>query len=292
MNSVNLRHPYHLVDPSPWPILGGFAAFVFASGLIFSFKHGPAILVLGLISVLLVTFGWFRDITREGLGGKHTTKVQSGLMLGVLLFLGSEVLLFISFFWAYFHSSLSPDIVLGGVWPPIGIVSVDPWSIPLLGSIILLSSGATCTVAHNALINGNKDLAVATMFATVVLGFLFVGLQATEYYVSEFSIADSIFGTVFYMTTGLHGTHVIIGAIFLTVMLVRMVRDQFTTHHHLGLEFSLWYWHMVDVIWLFVFLTYYWWGSTYSNANDARHHLHYYPLIIGVLIINYRKYMY
>jgi heme/copper-type cytochrome/quinol oxidase subunit 3 len=263
MNSVNLRHPYHLVDPSPWPMFGGLAAFVFASGLIFSFKHSPIILVLGLISVLLVTFGWFRDITREGLAGKHTTKVQSGLMLGVLLFLSTEIILFISFFWAYFHSSLSPDVSLGGVWPPIGIVAVDPWSIPLLGSIILLSSGATCTVAHNALINGNKDLAVATMFATVVLGFLFVGLQATEYYVSEFSIADSIFGTVFYITTGLHGTHVIIGALFLSVMLIRMVRDQFTTHHHLGLEFSLWYWHMVDVIWLFVFLTYYWWGSTF-----------------------------
>lgn len=262
MNSVNFRHPYHLVDPSPWPLFSGLATFIFASGLIFSFKHGPYLLLIGFISLILVAFGWFRDINREGLAGKHTYKVQRGLMLGVLLFLATELFLFISFFWAYFHSSLSPDVSLGGVWPPIGIVAVDPWSIPLLGSIILLSSGATCTVAHNALINGNKDLAISGMLVTVILGFTFVGLQAIEYYVNGFSIADSIFGTVFYMTTGLHGTHVIIGALFMTVMLIRMIRDQFTTAHHLGLEFSLWYWHFVDVMWLFVFLTYYWWGST------------------------------
>nr|NP_803499.1 cytochrome c oxidase subunit 3 [Harpochytrium sp. JEL105]AAO64944.1 cytochrome c oxidase subunit 3 [Harpochytrium sp. JEL105] len=266
MNSVNFRHPYHLVDPSPWPLFGGLSAFVFASGLIFSFKHGPSVLIIGLISVAIVAFGWFRDVTREGISGKHTTKVQSGLMLGVLLFLVSELMLFFSFFWAYFHSSLSPDIALGGVWPPIGVHAVDPWSIPLLGSIFLLSSGATCTLAHNALINGNKDMALSGMIFTVILGGAFVLLQVNEYYVSEFSLADSVFGSVFYMTTGLHGTHVIIGVTFLTIMLIRMFRDQFTTHHHLGLEFSLWYWHMVDVVWLFVFLSYYWWGSTIYYA--------------------------
>jgi len=255
------RHSYHLVDASPWPILASASAFMFAVGLIFSLKGSATLLTLGLISLLLVTLGWFRDITREGLSGKHSTKVQSGLMFGVILFLTSEVMVFFSFFWAFFHASLAPSVELGGVWPPVGVTAIDPWSLPLLGSMFLLSSGATCTMAHNAMVTGNKDVAFGGMALTVLLGALFLVLQFNEYRLSEFTIADSVFGTTFFMTTGLHGTHVLIGVIFLSVMTLRLYRDQFTTGHHLGLEFSLWYWHFVDVVWLMVFLSFYWWGG-------------------------------
>lgn len=255
------RHSYHLVDASPWPILASASAFIFAVGLVYSLKGSPTLLALGLISLLLVTLGWFRDITREGLSGKHSTKVQSGLMFGVILFLTSEVMVFFSFFWAFFHASLAPSIELGGVWPPVGVTAIDPWSLPLLGSMFLLSSGATCTMAHNAMVTGNKDVAFGGMALTVLLGALFLVLQFNEYRLSEFTIADSVFGTTFFMTTGLHGTHVLIGVIFLSVMTLRLYRDQFTTAHHLGLEFSLWYWHFVDVVWLMVFLSFYWWGG-------------------------------
>lgn len=255
------RHSYHLVDASPWPLFASVSAFMFAIGLINSFKGSTTLLVLALISLGIVVIGWFRDITREGLSGKHTAKVQSGLMLGVILFLMSEVMVFFSFFWAFFHASLAPSIELGGVWPPVGITAIDPWSLPLLGSMFLLGSGATCTMAHNAMVTGNKDGALAGMAATVLLGALFLVLQFNEYRLGEFTIADSVFGTTFYMTTGLHGTHVLIGVVFLSVMTLRLLTDQFTTAHHLGLEFSLWYWHFVDVVWLMVFLTFYWWGG-------------------------------
>lgn len=255
------RHSYHLVDASPWPLFASVSAFIFAMGLINSFKGSAYLLGIGLVSLLIVTIGWFRDITRESLSGKHTTKVQSGLMLGMILFLMSEIMVFFSFFWAFFHASLAPSVELGGTWPPVGIVAVDPWSLPLLGSMFLLASGATCTMAHNAMVTGNKDMAFAGMVATILLGALFLVLQFNEYRLTEFTIADSIFGTTFFMTTGLHGTHVLIGVIFLTIMTLRLYRDHFTTAHHLGLEFSLWYWHFVDVVWLMVFLTFYWWGG-------------------------------
>jgi cytochrome c oxidase subunit 3 len=261
MHLSSYRHSYHLVDASPWPIFASASAFIFAVGLISSLKGNAYLLLVGLTSLALVTYGWFRDITRESLSGKHTTKVQSGLMLGMILFLMSEVMVFFSMFWGFFHASLAPTVELGGVWPPIGITSVDPWSIPLLGSIFLLGSGATCTAAHNAMVTGNKDVAFGGMVATVLLGAAFLVLQFNEYRLSEFTIADSVFGTNFLITTGLHGAHVMIGVAFLFAMTIRLYRDHFTTAHHLGLEFSLWYWHFVDVMWLMVFLSFYWWGS-------------------------------
>lgn len=255
------RHAFHLVDVSPWPLLASASAFLFAVGLINSFKGSAFLLGFALVALAFVVIGWFRDITYESLSGKHTSSVQTGLMLGVTLFLMSEVMVFFSFFWAFFHASLSPSLELGGVWPPVGITAIDPWSLPLLGSMFLLGSGATCTMAHNAIVTGNKDRALAGMAATVALGGLFLVLQFNEYRLGEFTLADSVFGTTFYMTTGLHGTHVLIGVVFLAVMTIRLARDHFTTTHHLGLEFSLWYWHFVDVVWLLVFLTFYWWGS-------------------------------
>ena len=170
-------------------------------------------------------------------------------------------MLFFSLFWGYFHSSLSPAIELGGIWPPTGIKSIDPWSIPLLGSLILVSSGFTITLAHHSTRYGNKDLTLIGFFITILLGFLFVFFQITEYSLSEYTFSDSVFGSIFYLTTGLHGLHVIIGVLFLFVIFIRLILDQITIEHHLGLEFSIYYWHLVDLVWFFVFISFYWWGS-------------------------------
>lgn len=181
--------------------------------------------------------------------------------MGFLLFLVSEVMLFFSFFWAYFHSALSPSVELGGVWPPVGVRAVDPWAIPLLGSLLLLSSGFTVTVAHHAIRFGSKGVTALALGATILLGGLFVALQGFEYHSGEVTLSDGVFGSVFYMTTGLHGTHVLIGVLFLTLCWVRLLRDRFTAERHLGFEYAILYWHLVDLVWFFVFTTYYWWGS-------------------------------
>jgi len=217
--------------------------------------------MINILLILLITFQWFRDILREGKKGDHTLYVQKGLVLGFILFIVSEIMLFISFFWAYFHSSLSPSIELALIWPPLGINYVNPWGIPLLGSIVLLSSGFVVTLSHHYLILGNKSLSLFHLFFTVLLGVLFLILQFIEYSFGEFTVADSVYGSVFYLTTGLHAIHVIIGTLFLFIQWIRLNLDHFTLEHHLGYEFSVFYWHVVDIIWLFVFLSYYWWGS-------------------------------
>lgn len=170
-------------------------------------------------------------------------------------------MLFFSFFWAFFHSSLSPSLELSLIWPPLGIKEVNPWGIPLLGSIILLSSGFIVTLSHHALILGNKNICIKNMILTIILGILFIYLQFTEYSYGEFTISDSVFGSIFYMTTGLHALHVIIGTFFLFIQLIRLFLDHMTIEHHLGYEFAIFYWHLVDVIWLLVFISYYWWSS-------------------------------
>lgn len=241
----------HIVQHSPWPF---YISITLLSLLISSDIY--SVILLGLIS-----FQWFRDIIRESYEGHHTKKVQKNLIIGYILFLVSEVMLFFSFFWSYFHSSLAPTIELALIWPPLGIEAVNYLSIPLLGSIILLSSGFFITLSHHALILGNKNLSLWNGVLSIFLGILFVFLQLTEYYYSGFTIADSVYGSVFYMTTSLHGLHVIIGTLFLIVQYIRLYLDHFTLEHHLGLEFAIYYWHLVDVIWLFVFVSYYWWGS-------------------------------
>jgi heme/copper-type cytochrome/quinol oxidase subunit 3 len=257
-----LRHPYHLVDPSPWPLLMGTSGLIFTLGLVCWFTGtNSTVVVLGLISGLVVFIGWWRDVLREAHGGYHTKYVQKGLTIGMLLFLVSEVMLFFSLFWAYFHSSLSPTIELGSQWPPVAVRAIDPWGIPLLGSIVLLSSGFTVTLAHHAVRCGDKDMTIVGLFLTILLGLFFVSLQGNEYYNGEYTMSDSVFGSVFYMTTGLHGIHVIVGVIFLTVCFFRLVMDLFTSEHHLGFEFAIFYWHLVDLVWFFVFTCFYWWGS-------------------------------
>jgi cytochrome c oxidase subunit III len=255
-----MRHPYHLVDPSPWPLLISLSALTLALGVASSLGGGGGgTIVLAIPAVVGVAWGWWRDVIREG--GYHTRLVRRGLTLGFLLFLASEVMLFFSFFWAYLHSALSPSPELGSVWPPAGVRGIDPWGIPLLGSLILLSSGFTVTVAHHAIRRGSKRVTVLGLGLTVLLGALFTGLQAFEYTTGEYTMSDSAFGSAFYMTTGLHGTHVIVGVAFLTACLVRLVRDRFSAERFLGLEYAILYWHLVDLVWLFVFTLFYWWGS-------------------------------
>ena len=208
--------------------------------------------------MLLVFIQWNRDIIREGLGGYHTNRVARGLMIGFILFLISEVMLFVSFFWAYFHSSLSPDVILGAQWPPVGIHKIDTWGIPLLGSCILLGAGFILTLGHHLYIQGNKDLAVLYMGLSVLVGGSFIWLQYTEYLNCAFTISDSVYGSVLYITTGLHGIHVIIGVLFLLVATIRTYLDSFTINHNLGLEASIIYFHLIDLIWLVLFLVYYW----------------------------------
>ena len=262
---TQLKHPYHLVDPSPWPLLGSLGALTMAFGMV-KYMHyyagGFYVLVFGLLVTSFTMFVWWRDIIREGtFEGRHTKKVQRGLRLGVILFIVSEVMFFVSFFWAFFHSSLGPAIQIGQLWPPLGIEVMSPWGIPLLNTVILLSSGATVTWAHHAVVAGEKQHAVYGLILTVILAILFTGFQVFEYLHAEFTISDSVYGSSFYMATGFHGFHVLVGSIFLLVCLVRLRNDHFTRTHHIGFEGAIWYWHFVDVVWLFLFVTIYWWGG-------------------------------
>jgi len=221
--------------------------------------EGPQI--INILTFILIVGQWFRDCIRESLAGHHTIQVQKGIFTGFLLFLVSEIMIFFSLFWAYFHSALVTSNGIYNSWPPLGIESVDWLSIPLLGSIVLLSSGFFVTLSHHAFINGNKNLSLIAGIITIFLGFLFTFLQITEYHYGTFTLADSVYGSVFYMTTGLHGIHVLAGTFFLMVQYYRMFKEELTLEHHIGFEFSILYWHLVDVIWLGVYLVYYWFGS-------------------------------
>nr|QXU60222.1 cytochrome c oxidase subunit III [Nothocrax urumutum] len=256
-------HSYHMVDPSPWPILGAATALLTTSGLIMWFHYNSStLLTTGLISMLLVMLQWWRDVVREStFQGHHTPTVQKGLRYGMVLFITSEVFFFLGFFWAFFHSSLVPTPELGGHWPPTGIKPLNPMEVPLLNTAILLASGVTVTWAHHSIMEANRKQAIHALTLTVLLGLYFTALQAMEYHEAPFSIADSVYGSTFFVATGFHGLHVMIGSSFLTVCLLRLVKFHFTPSHHFGFEAAAWYWHFVDVIWLFLYMTIYWWGS-------------------------------
>nr|QPZ49942.1 cytochrome c oxidase subunit III [Corythaeola cristata] len=256
-------HSYHMVDPSPWPIFGATAALLTTSGLVMWFHHNSTqLLNLGLLSMLLVMVQWWRDIVREStFQGHHTPTVQKGLRYGMILFITSEAFFFLGFFWAFFHSSLAPTPELGGQWPPTGIKPLNPLEVPLLNTAILLASGVTVTWAHHSITESNRKQAIHALTLTILLGFYFTALQAMEYYEAPFSIADSVYGSTFFVATGFHGLHVIIGSSFLSVCLLRLTKFHFTSNHHFGFEAAAWYWHFVDVIWLFLYMTIYWWGS-------------------------------
>nr|QXU57643.1 cytochrome c oxidase subunit III [Cherax punctatus] len=262
MSSHN-HHAYHLVDMSPWPLTGSISAMLLTSGLIKWFhQFNPDLLFFSFIPIILTMIQWWRDITREGTyQGLHTKIVISGLRWGMILFIVSEILFFFSFFWAFFHSSLAPTIEIGMFWPPEGIQPFNPFQVPLLNTTILLSSGATVTWAHHAIMNSNHLEAIQSLGITVILGIYFTSLQAYEYMEASFSIADSIYGTTFFVATGFHGLHVIIGTSFLSVCFYRLYKCHFSSNHHFGFEAAAWYWHFVDVVWLFLYVFIYWWGS-------------------------------
>lgn len=257
--------PFHLVEPSPWPILTSFALLTLTVSAVLymhGFANGGTLLSLGFILTASGMTLWFRDIISEGTYlGNHTFEVRKGLTLGVALFIVSEVFAFLGVFWAYFHSSLAPTIEIGSSWPPLGITPLDPFAIPLLNTVLLLSSGAFITWAHHALIKGDRKGAIIGTVLTLVFAFLFTALQYVEYQQAGFTIADSVYGTVFFAATGLHGLHVIVGSIFILVGLIRMIAYHLTDNHHLGFESAILYWHFVDVVWLFLFISVYWWGS-------------------------------
>lgn len=259
------RHLYHLVDASPWPIIGAFGALTLTLGTALYMHtnlYGGYIALFGFIIIIFTMFVWWRDVIREStFEGHHTTLVQLGLRYGMLLFILSEVFFFVAFFWAYFMASLSPGIELGSVWPPVGITPFNPWEVPFLNTAVLLLSGVTVTWAHHAMLAGNRTQTIVGLELTVILGLIFTGLQAYEYIEASFNISDGIYGTTFFMATGFHGAHVIIGTLFLFVCLGRAIKYHFTQSHHFGFEAAAWYWHFVDVVWLFLFTTVYWWGG-------------------------------
>lgn len=227
--SINHNHPYHLVDYRPWPLTGAIGTITLVTGLIKWFHNlNINLLILGYFIVLLTIYQWWRDICREGtFQGKHTILVSKGLRWGIILFIISEIFFFISFFWAFFHRRLSPNIEIGSIWPPISIISFNPFQIPLLNTIILITSGITVTWAHHALIENNYTQTSQRLFITIILGIYFTILQAYEYIEAPFTIADSIYGSTFFLATGFHGLHVIIGTIFLITCFFRHLNNHF-----------------------------------------------------------------
>lgn len=287
------QHDYHIIDPSPWPILGSIGAFIMAvggvaymqqlkSGTLHLFgldfaKAGWIIFAAGILVVLYTMYGWWADTVNEAQEGHHTRVVSLHLRYGMIMFIASEVMFFVAWFWAFFDASLFPGEVqqvlraeyTGGVWPPKSIEVLDPFHLPLYNTIILLLSGTTVTWAHHALIHDDRKGLVYGLALTVGLGVLFSCVQVYEYVHAPFAFKDSIYGATFYMATGFHGFHVFIGTIFLLVCLFRAMAGHFTSKQHFGFEAAAWYWHFVDVVWLFLFAAIYVWGS--AGATIAVH---------------------
>ncbi|MCW5695905.1 MAG: cytochrome c oxidase subunit 3 [Bauldia sp.] len=269
------HHDYHLVNPSPWPAVGAISALALALGFI-SYMHGSSILwmVPGFLGVFYTFWVWWRDVIDEAHTGHHTPVVQLHLRYGMILFIASEVMFFVAWFWAFFDASLNPDdpvqvarvAFTGGVWPPEGTTVFDPWHLPLLNTLILLTSGTTVTWAHHALIHNDRRGLIWGLVLTIALGATFTAVQIYEYSNAAFSFGGGIYGSTFFMATGFHGAHVLIGTIFLLVCLFRALRGHFTPQQHFGFQAAAWYWHFVDVVWIFLFFfIYVWggWGATY-----------------------------
>lgn len=267
-------HLFHIINPSPWPFFVSITLFNVLTGVILwvnKYIIGGNIFIISFIILTLFVQFWFTDIVREGsFEGKHTIPVQKGLKLGMILFIVSEVMFFFGFFWAYFHFSLSPSIEIGCLWPPYGIQVFNYLHIPLYNTFILLVSGICVTWCHHNLISVKKDVideylvedTIIALVLTILLAVHFTGYQILEYVEASFSISDSVYGSIFFMATGFHGFHVLIGTMFLFVCLIRLWKGHFSVKHHLGLEFAIWYWHFVDVVWLFLYVCVYWWAST------------------------------
>jgi cytochrome c oxidase subunit III len=262
------NHDYHILPPSIWPFMGAVGAFVMLFGaVLWMHDMGPWLGLIGLAMVLYVMFAWWSDVVRESQVGDHTPVVSIGLRYGFIMFIMSEVMFFAAWFWSFFKHAMYPihpeglSPAVDGVWPPAGIETFDPWHLPLINTLILLCSGAAATWAHHALVheNNRKDL-VNGLILAILLGVLFTGFQAYEYSHAAFGFTDGIYPSNFFMATGFHGFHVLIGTIFLTVCLIRALKGHFTPEKHIGFEAAAWYWHFVDVVWLFLFAAVYVWG--------------------------------
>ncbi len=264
------KHPYHILKPSPLPLYGSIAAFLLAIGAVL-YMHDVSILgihvglkgvVLGFASLLFVMFLWWRDVIDEAVVEKaHTPIVKIGLRYGMSLFIASEVMFFFAFFWAFFNASMFPTDAIGGVWPPASIEAIKAFDLPLLMTMILLLSGCTVTWAHHAILDGRQEEAVKALTVTVLLGVVFTLFQGFEYFHASFGFTENVYSSAFYMATGFHGFHVLVGTIFLFVCLIRTKKGHFTAKDHFGFEAAAWYWHFVDIVWLFLFCAIYWWGN-------------------------------
>jgi cytochrome c oxidase subunit 3 len=271
------QHDFHLVDPSPWPIVGAVSALVVTMGAVYWFRGGtPLIWIFGSLGIVYTMIAWWRDVINEAhVKGDHTPVVQLHLRYGMILFIASEVMFFVAWFWAYFDVALFPASheeymrteLLGGHWPPVPTAddrfksTFDPWHLPLMNTLILLTSGTTVTWAHHALLEDDRKGLIQGLWLTIALGVCFTCVQAYEYSHAAFTYAGHIYGSTFFMATGFHGVHVIIGTIFLAVCLLRAYLGQFTPKQHFGFEAAAWYWHFVDVVWLFLFTFIYVWGA-------------------------------
>jgi cytochrome c oxidase subunit 3 len=273
-----IHHPYHMVEPSPWPIVGSISALILVTGglmYMHEIKGGPWVMLLAVLGFAYTLVHWWRDVIREARSGDHTDPVSRGLRIGMALFITSEVLFFYAFFWAYFWGALNhPMTVEGYTWLPAGALPVETWDIPFLNTMILLLSGCTVTWAHHCVREGDNRTAAKALALTVLLGLTFTSFQAYEYLRTiygpdGFSIHSGIFGSTFYMATGFHGFHVMIGTTFLIVCTIRAWYNHFRPEKHVGLEAAAWYWHFVDVVWLFLFSWVYWWGGYVALAGAA-----------------------
>nr|QEJ81544.1 cytochrome c oxidase subunit 3 [Diaphanes sp. FM11] len=259
----NKNHTYHLVEISPWPVMSSVSAMNLMISMISWFHtYSIKLFLTSLIIMMMIMYQWWRDISRESsYQGLHTTKVLKGLRWGMILFIVSEILFFFSFFWSFYHSSLSPSIEVGMMWPPKGISTFNPLEIPLLNTLILISSGISVTWSHHSLMENNYSETIQSLGITIILGSYFSLLQGYEYMESSFTISDSVYGSTFFMATGFHGMHVIIGTMFLSISLYRLIINQLSSAHHFGFEAAAWYWHFVDMVWLLLYVSIYWWGS-------------------------------
>ncbi|WP_347303177.1 cytochrome c oxidase subunit 3 [Croceibacterium sp. TMG7-5b_MA50] len=262
------NHEYHILPPSIWPFMGSASALTFTSGMVLYMHELPAagvVLGLGIAGLIATFYFWLGSIVREAQAGDHTPVVQLHLRYGMITFIASEVMFFVGWFWAWFDFSLFPSElteVVGGVWPPAGIHAVmDPFALPLLNTLILLCSGTTVTWAHHSLIHGDREGLKTGLWLTIILGVLFSFVQFYEYAHAPFEFGGNTYSSAFFMATGFHGFHVLVGTIFLAVCLRRTYLGHFTPRQHFGFEAAAWYWHFVDVVWLFLFITVYVWGG-------------------------------
>jgi len=262
---INNKHLFHVLEPSLWPFFIAFGIFYIVTGIAFSMHYvisGYYILLLGFVILMITSIFWFFDISREAVViGYHSRTVRKGLKMGFIFFILSEIMLFFGFFWAFFHSSLSTSIELGAVWPPTGLSIITVFDYPLFNTFILIISGFSVTWAHRGLSLGSFKLATDALIITIFLGFFFIFLQGLEYYESTFNLQDGIYSSSFFLLTGLHGCHVIVGAFFLFFCLLSLFYNNYLSNHYLRFVFAFWYWHFVDIVLIILFLTLYCWGS-------------------------------